>query len=188
MRPRVGVQCGTPTRVSQGVAIVGIYPCGKALGNQINRDAGSVPFPSRQMISDRSSPSRVRYAASAIFRGFFVILVFPVDLFIVVVAPTICSLTICLVLLLVEVPLLCGGSGCRGTPFMRRIRVVGVPLLCVENSHKSHGAVDKPRAVRSRRKPQKRVSASPAPQRMLGPHCRPLWRSLRLKKRESLAW
>ena len=30
MRPRVGVQCGTPTRVSQGVAIVGIYPCGKA--------------------------------------------------------------------------------------------------------------------------------------------------------------
>ena len=30
MRPRVGVQCGTPTRVSQGFAIVGIYPCGKA--------------------------------------------------------------------------------------------------------------------------------------------------------------
>ena len=30
MRPRVGVQCGTPTRGSQGVAIVGIYPCGKA--------------------------------------------------------------------------------------------------------------------------------------------------------------
>ena len=30
MRSRVGVQCGTPTRVSQGVALVGIYPCGKA--------------------------------------------------------------------------------------------------------------------------------------------------------------
>ena len=30
MRPRVGVQCGTPSRVSQGVAIVVIYPCGKA--------------------------------------------------------------------------------------------------------------------------------------------------------------
>ena len=30
MRPRVGVQCGTPYRGSQGVAIVGIYPCGKA--------------------------------------------------------------------------------------------------------------------------------------------------------------
>ena len=30
MRPRVGVQCGTPSRGSQGVAIVGIYPCGKA--------------------------------------------------------------------------------------------------------------------------------------------------------------
>ena len=30
MRPRVGVQCGTPSRVSQGVALVGIYPCGKA--------------------------------------------------------------------------------------------------------------------------------------------------------------
>ena len=30
MRPRVGVQCGTPSRGSQGVAIVGIYPSGKA--------------------------------------------------------------------------------------------------------------------------------------------------------------
>ena len=50
MWPRVGVQCGTPSRGSQGVAIVGIYPCGKArkLG-QIGAPKALVrlsPFPS----------------------------------------------------------------------------------------------------------------------------------------------
>ena len=39
-----------------GVALVLIYPCGKAQ----NR----TPFPSRFIVSDRSSPSRVRFAAS----------------------------------------------------------------------------------------------------------------------------
>ena len=39
-----------------GVALVLIYPCGKAW----NRP----PFPSRFIVSDRSSPSRVRFAAS----------------------------------------------------------------------------------------------------------------------------
>ena len=39
-----------------GVALVLIYPCGKAR----NRP----PFPSRFIVSDRSSPSRVRFAAS----------------------------------------------------------------------------------------------------------------------------
>ena len=68
MRPRVGVQCGTPFRVSQGVAIVGIYPCGKA--RKPNRSerrrlwCGCPLFPLPRMIPDRSSPSRVRSAAS----------------------------------------------------------------------------------------------------------------------------
>ena len=39
-----------------GVAHVLIYPCGKAWKNP--------PFPSRFIVSDRSSPSRVRFAAS----------------------------------------------------------------------------------------------------------------------------
>ena len=39
-----------------GVALVLIYPCGKAWN--------SPPFPSRFIVSDRSSPSRVRFAAS----------------------------------------------------------------------------------------------------------------------------
>ena len=30
MRPRVAARCGTPYTGPQGVAIVGIYPCGKA--------------------------------------------------------------------------------------------------------------------------------------------------------------
>ena len=38
------------------VAHVLIYPCGKA--------QNSHPFPSRFIVSDRSSPSRVRFAAS----------------------------------------------------------------------------------------------------------------------------
>ena len=40
----------------QGVALVLIYPCGKAQKQP--------PFPSRFIVSDRSSPSRVRFAAS----------------------------------------------------------------------------------------------------------------------------
>ena len=44
-----------PTR-PHGVAHVLIYPCGKACKNP--------PFPSRFIVSDRSSPSRVRFAAS----------------------------------------------------------------------------------------------------------------------------
>ena len=39
-----------------GVALVLIYPCGKAQKQP--------PFPSRFIVSDRSSPSRVRCAAS----------------------------------------------------------------------------------------------------------------------------
>ena len=46
MRPRVGVQCGTPTRVSQGVAIVGIYPCGKAR----NRPCGETDATERKAL------------------------------------------------------------------------------------------------------------------------------------------
>ena len=45
MRPRVGVQCGTTTRVSQGVAIVGIYPCGKAREPDKSERLGVSPFP-----------------------------------------------------------------------------------------------------------------------------------------------
>ena len=41
---------------NRGVAHVLIYPCGKAWN--------SPPFPSRFIVSDRSSPSRVRFAAS----------------------------------------------------------------------------------------------------------------------------
>ena len=44
MRPRVGVQCGTPTRVSQGVALVGIYPCGKAREPDKIKVPGVSPF------------------------------------------------------------------------------------------------------------------------------------------------
>ena len=40
----------------QGVALVFIYPCGKA--------QKTPPFPSRLIVADRSSPSRVRFAAS----------------------------------------------------------------------------------------------------------------------------
>ena len=43
-----------PLSRPQGVAIVGIYPCGKAQKNP--------PFPSRLIVSNRSSPSRVRFA------------------------------------------------------------------------------------------------------------------------------
>ena len=43
------MQCGTPTRVSQGVAIVGIYPCGKAQKPDRSgappRFGSGVPFP-----------------------------------------------------------------------------------------------------------------------------------------------
>ena len=45
----------TSTR-PHGVAHVLIYPCGKAWKNP--------PFPSRFIVADRSSPSRVRFAAS----------------------------------------------------------------------------------------------------------------------------
>ena len=56
MRSQKEVRCNTPLFGRMGVAIVLIYPCGKAW----NRP----PFPSRFIVSDRSSPSRVRFAAS----------------------------------------------------------------------------------------------------------------------------
>ena len=66
-----GPDSGTEYRASirpQGVAIVGIYPCGKARSNPPEGGAdgkGAVSlFPSPWMIPDRSSPSRVRFAAS----------------------------------------------------------------------------------------------------------------------------
>ena len=57
MRPRTEVRCGIPLSGPMGVALVLIYPCGKAWNS-------SPPFPSRFIVSDRSSPSRVRFAAS----------------------------------------------------------------------------------------------------------------------------
>ena len=56
MRPRIEVRCGIPLSGPMGVALVLIYPCGKAWN--------SPPFPSRFIVSDRFSPSRVRFAAS----------------------------------------------------------------------------------------------------------------------------
>ena len=56
MRPFVEARCGVPSTRPHGVALVIIYPCGKA--------RNSPPFPSRFIVSDRSSPSRVRFAAS----------------------------------------------------------------------------------------------------------------------------
>ena len=62
--PQTGGSCG-PSQMAfvaclcsgpHGVAPVLIYPCGKACKNP--------PFPSRFIVSDRSSPSRVRFAAS----------------------------------------------------------------------------------------------------------------------------
>ena len=52
---RSGTLWHTSTR-PHGVAHVLIYPCGKACKNP--------PFPSRFIVADRSSPSRVRFAAS----------------------------------------------------------------------------------------------------------------------------
>ena len=49
----------------QGVAIVCIYPCGKARKTGQNRSTVGGPiFPLSRMIPDRSSPSRVRFAAA----------------------------------------------------------------------------------------------------------------------------
>ena len=56
MRSFVAVASGIPLLGPHGVAHVLIYPCGKACKNP--------PFPSRFIVSDRSSPSRVRFAAS----------------------------------------------------------------------------------------------------------------------------
>ena len=56
MRTRIAARCSTPLSGPMGVALVLIYPCGKAWN--------SPPFPSRFIVSDRSSPSRVRFAAS----------------------------------------------------------------------------------------------------------------------------
>ena len=62
--PQTGGSCG-PAQMAfvpclctgpHGVAHVLIYPCGKACKKP--------PFPSRFIVSDRSSPSRVRFAAS----------------------------------------------------------------------------------------------------------------------------
>ena len=52
----IAVLSNIPLSRPHGVALVLIYPCGKAW----NRP----PFPSRFIVSDRSSPSRVRFAAS----------------------------------------------------------------------------------------------------------------------------
>ena len=40
MRPRVAARCGTPYTGPQGVAIVGIYPCGKAWKTPLFLSAG----------------------------------------------------------------------------------------------------------------------------------------------------
>ena len=56
MRPKVEACCDIASTRPHGVAHVLIYPCGKAWKNP--------PFPSHRMIPDRSSPSRVRFAAS----------------------------------------------------------------------------------------------------------------------------
>ena len=59
LRPKGRMMAGTratPPPKKWGVAIVLIYPCGKAWKPP--------PFPSRFIVSDRSSPSRVRFAAS----------------------------------------------------------------------------------------------------------------------------
>ena len=53
--PDSGTEYHTAIR-PHGVALVLIYPCGKA--------QNSPPCPSRFIVSDRSSPSRVRFAAS----------------------------------------------------------------------------------------------------------------------------
>ena len=53
--PDSGTEWHTAIR-PHGVALVLIYPCGKAWN--------SPPFPSRLIVPDRSSPSRVRFAAS----------------------------------------------------------------------------------------------------------------------------
>ena len=52
----IAVLSTIPLSRPHGVALVLIYPCGKACKNP--------PFPSRFIVSDRSSPSRVRFAAS----------------------------------------------------------------------------------------------------------------------------
>ena len=46
MRPRIEVHCGIPLSGPMGVALVLIYPCGKAWN--------SPPFPSRFIVSDRA--------------------------------------------------------------------------------------------------------------------------------------
>ena len=56
MRSFVAVACGIPLLGPIQVAHVLIYPCGKA--------CKTPPFPSRFIVPDRSSPSRVRFAAS----------------------------------------------------------------------------------------------------------------------------
>ena len=56
MRPWIAALWNMPLSRPHGVALVLIYPCGKAW----NRP----PFPSRLIVPDRSSSSRVRFAAS----------------------------------------------------------------------------------------------------------------------------
>ena len=56
MRPWIAALWNMPLSRPHGVAIVLIYPCGKA--------QKPPPFSSRFIVSDRSSPSRVRSAAS----------------------------------------------------------------------------------------------------------------------------
>ena len=56
MRPKVDARYGVPLLGPIRVALVLIYPCGKAQKNP--------PFPSRLIGPNRSSPSRVRFAAS----------------------------------------------------------------------------------------------------------------------------
>ena len=56
MRPATDGVCTRLCTGPHGVAHVLIYPCGKAWKK--------TPFPSRFIVSDRSSPSRVRFAAS----------------------------------------------------------------------------------------------------------------------------
>ena len=56
MRPFIDVRWGVPLLGPMTGRYRLIYPCGKAQKNP--------PFPSRLIVPDRSSPSRVRFAAS----------------------------------------------------------------------------------------------------------------------------
>ena len=64
---RIAAFWDMPLSGPMGVALALIYPCGKARNSPPDgalTERVRYPFPSRRMIPDRSSPSRVRFAAS----------------------------------------------------------------------------------------------------------------------------